>query len=549
MTSKLFYDPLFPSRRICAELLARVVLKLFPATQLMGGGVTRLGFYYDFIFEQPLPGGAAELIEVALKTFIKEDHPIRYLSMMRENGETFFLHLGQPGLANKAVSDPVNIIHLIEVDQFFGLSPELTLETTGLVGAVKLLDFEIGQNKTEVRIVGTVFPSPQDLKQFTKKYDHYLKKKDHRQLGPELNLFSFSSIEGETECFWHPKGELVRTLLRNWVATHRWYACAQPVRTPSAICFLSKFDQTLTLIQRLFERKKGLPIFISEEYQYADLKADSLTQGEHWGLISLNGYRAEESTIYCSAKELRVHLISSLLFIEQIITLFEFEAQWSLIRSRQKQTKGRFEQSSIEQLAAVVRENSRFSLNPALLEEDQLLGPTLELSVKDSLGREWPLSRITHVLHGKCVAETIRVCKEEANLLSFTLWGSTDRLIALLLERYEGEFPLWLAPEQIRILTVGKAGLGFAGEVYAACSSLALRVKLDERDVKLSEKVHEARREKVPFLVIIGEQEARKRVLAVESISRLERSQVLSLEAFLAIVVSKNRSPDLNLTI
>ncbi|SPJ31692.1 His/Gly/Thr/Pro-type tRNA ligase C-terminal domain-containing protein [Candidatus Protochlamydia amoebophila] len=557
-------------RRSVAELLASVVSQLFPGVYLMGGGETSYGFYYDFIFQQKVDNNLVSLIEVHLKTLIKENHPIQALSMMRENAQALFDHHDQPFLAELAGEKEENIVEILQFKQFYGLCSFPLISSTEEIGVVKLLELDFRQEEREgetlvvTRLLGTSFPDNQKLKQFLKLYDSYRKKKDHRQLGSDLNLFSFPEKLTALECVWHPKGNLLLMLLKEWVTKEfskigKW----EPVNTPYVVnshFFKFNVDYLPTvemgteeyvfspspLIQHhyLFKRKKkdssDLPIHFFEWAKKYVLSTHPLKEG----LFNAVGWSGDFSTIFSSDEQLNQEFISSLQFIEQIIRIFGFEARWCLVTSRQKSFKFRQEKAAIDRIEKILSLCTlSYPLQDEHFESDCLEGPRLELRVADEIGREWVISALTLIsIHYLKKDKTEK--QENEITIPFVIvrqiWESLDRLIALLIERFEGSFPLWLAPEQVRILAVGEGSLSYARQIETRCRSQGLRVGVDfKKSTKLGEKIHLAEKEKVPYLLIIGEQEIKRNAITFRSVEKPGKSESIRLEEFLEQIRQK----------
>lgn len=527
-------------RRIAAELLACTVLQLFPTACLAGGGLTSYGFYYDFIFEQRVDETLLPLIETKLKAFVKEGHPLQMLTMMRQNAQDLLLHHHQPLLAELAGHDEQNMINLIQINKFYGVCPASTIASSDEIASLKILDIQSNQDDQSTRITGTCFSDNQILKKFLKLRENYLKKKNHQILGPELNLFTIPSDLSPLECVWHPKGETVKFLLQQWLEEELQNRFPfQKVQTPFIVnedkMGLSAFEPFLYNDQSLTLSSTRLPqhlYLIKQDYLLTEekrlLEWALLYKNEasflDEGLAALPCQLEDFTTIQCASGQLSQEFISSLHFIEQIITIFGFEAQWYLIASRQKSVNGRQEKETLKWMKKALENLTlHFPLQEELLEEENLEGPRLELRLADEMGREWGGPSLT-------------ISSQEANILIRRVFGPLARLIALLVERWEGVFPLWLAPEQIRILAIGELGHAYAKEVEASCRQSGLRTALDLRQVKLGEKIHSAEKERVPYLLIIGDQEIKKQSVTVRSIRRQGKSESMKLEELLDVV-------------
>ncbi len=565
-----FHD-LSVMRYLAAELLACTMCRLFPNVWLVGGGTNSFGFFYDFVLEQSLTESMIELIEVHLRTLIKEGNEIRSLSMMRQNAEAFFIHHHQPLLAERARKEEQNILSLIQLDAFYDFCPEMTCTSTQEAGSVKLLNYltftRILQEKEVkvTRLIGTTQKSIKDLKNFLKSYDLLLRKKDHRLLGPQLNLFSFSNSTGDLGVFWHPKGLCLRQILQQWVK-HQLPENEEFVSTPLVVRqnFLKKkskalnplifnkeayqltpslLRQHLVLWKSFSKNWEDLPWRITE---YASIYQD-YPESQWWGLFCKCQDFIDQTTIYCITKQVISELISSLHFIEQIIKIFGFEAQWYLVASRQKNPKARQEQVAIEWLRQVInREALIFPVESQLQEEEECDGPRLELRIQDIIGRAWPGPALCIIRHEQ-EARNLSVQQADEHspviVLKRQLWGSLDRLIGLLVERYEGRFPLWLAPEQVRVLAIGESNERYAQQVSQRLQQKGLRVGLDIRQLKLSHRIHEAEKEHIPYLVLLGDQERLKQGISLLMGERLNQNKFVELETFLDTLYQESLCP------
>lgn len=566
----LLQSDLAQRRRFAAELLACTVLNQFPNVLLAGGGVNQLGFYYDFVFQQKLSSDFLAFIEMHLKTLVKEDVSIRFGSMMRENAESFFLHHHQPLLAKITCNQKLNVVDLLQLNKFSGLCPHLAVEKTGQAGYLKLLDMQNREvvfdqeSYTVTRIVGSAFPQVADLKHFSKQYDFYLKKKDHRLLGKEMKLFYQDSQVSSIEWMWLPGGLWLRNFLQNWADSQAQAFNYLPVATPGMIKKNNKKNSPFALDLKKEGQQETYKLDSSKIQQHlALLKTFSFDstplrlieygtiyepqpEAELFGLLCENTTWTDQRTIVCSKELLSKELISSLLFIEQIIKIFGFEAHWCIITSIQKSSKSKAEKEAIESLEQAIQGAPLFySFTSERIEEENIIGPRLELRIKDELQREWSCSSLTIVLHERKALDFLKNQDQNGDsskyltVISKSLWGSLDRFVALLIEHYEGELPLWLAPEQVRVLSISKKGQHFIEQIVEKCQQLGIRVKSDLRDVKLSQKIHDVRRERVPYTIIIGDQEVRKMQLTVQYRKWPEKSHVLELDKFVEWILKE----------
>ncbi len=548
-------------RHLASKLLAFTVRDLFPTAQLVGGDLIDIGFFYDFIFEQPLYDQALTLIEIRMKTLLKGEITMRMLDMMRENAHAFFMHHKQPLLAERSLSEEHNIISLIQLNDFYDLCPALSDVTITDIKAIKVLGvtqakrfFPQQENGMPVtRITGTAFTDPSMLKKFLKAWNQF-KRRDHRLLGPELDLFSFEEEAGNLDCFWHPKGEILRQLLLQIWKQECYQQHAQFITTPllvkesfvkqqhllpslsleeeTYVLSRSRLSHDIQLFKRCSSIETKLPFRFAEcarEYQYVE-------DFRSWGLLRSYSSFVDRLTIFCTEDQVINELISSLQFIEQIVRIFGFEGHWYLVSSGKKGSKQGWENQVISWLMQAVQNCQMTYKSEVQGSFYSRRGPSLERRLVDCLGREWKgpsIEMISSHPNGLSISRQ----KDEGGkkipvILMRSLFGSLDRFIALLIERFEGVFPLWLAPEQIRVLVIGSQNEAYAEAIYKSCQQQGIRTQLDIRQEKLAERIHTAEKQKIPYLIIVGDKEKSKKLVTIRAFQQKGVSNTLSLESF-----------------
>lgn len=507
-------------RQTAAQVLAAAVFELFPNVLLLGGGITDYGFYYDFIFEQAIDYQMLELLNVRMKAIIKENRTINSLSMMRENAFSLFNHHHQPFLAELALDQEYNVISLLQIGSFYGIAPEPHVSELDEIKGVKLLEIEKLISEEEVspldkptfRIIGTAFDDPQSLKQFVKAYEK-LKKFDHRLLGPQLGLYDFS--KKQNDYFWLPNGEFLRSfLIKIWKQ-----GCESEnipfVSTPplSVKTILQKANLHLEL-NKMDENHPELPKGFGELYH----TINPIDNSHIWGLFNKEAYLSDLVTLFCWEDQVDQKLIYSLQLFEQIITIFGFETHWYLSSSKNKKGRGAdWLRRVLKQLNIVYTE----------IDSDENC-PRLEGRFIDVLGREWAGPSISIIRHGEY--------KKAPVVITRTLFGSIDRMIGLLVEHYKGEYPFWLAPEQVRILVLGEQNRVYAQKIYSQIKLGGYRVGLDITNEKLGSKIHLAEKECIPYLVLIGDNERNKERISIRSEREHNRTTLVELEKFLETI-------------
>ncbi len=559
-------------QRLLAELLAYAVCQIFPDVLFLGGETCRLGFFYRFVFSQKLPSDALSIIETELKKNLKEDCAIRFATMMRENAQAYFLHHRQPFLAELAATKEHNLVEIVQIGKFASLCPELKELTSSLKISPLVKLFELQKEEIEVEgqfyqttiIKGNSFANKQELKQFCKQYDRYKKKGNHLFLGSELQLFEKVPVLSQLETCWLPKGEQIRHTLKKWVAPYWERSEVKQVTTPNFTLFNKKNSKTTALfhaegatyqpISSRLAAHSELIFLLQQNIGKQTLKVmeygplfHSVKNKDLEGILWRQVRYADQATLYCTKEEAIREIISFLHFIEQIIKIFRFKAHWSFITSLEKkgerQSENSAERIAVKLLREAVNKTESFIFQEEKREKCTELkeGPRLELTITDRLNRSWPCSTFTVVAQKLRVIDFLnspsenREETEKRFFLKASIWGCLDRFIALLLEHDEGELPFWLAPEQVRILEIGEKAEQFAQFAYSFCQEKKLKVSRDCRSVALKEKLRDAHRSLIPVIVIIGEKEASKQMLTVQTRQQPNKSQFLTLDQFLML--------------
>lgn len=509
-----------------------------------------MGFYYDFVFEQPLTEGLVEVIEVHLQQFIRDRHAVKFISMMRENAKALFQHHHQYVLAEKAGKESSNILELVQMGDFFGFCPSLPVTSSEEVGVVKILEVEVfkqfieGEELFVTRLLGTSQPTSYDLKILLKNYRSLIKKKDHRRLGVESSLFSFLNKFNHLGVAWHPKGLLLQKLLQQW-GERVWGADHQLISTPSFSLLDPRSAESPPLSSFAFEDKE-YALRWSMKQQHIDYLNQNeegrmprrvleyatvfqrYSSSQRWGLFCACSYLSDQITISCTKEQILPELSLLLQAIDRIMGSFGFDAQWALICSPQKGRQAAQEREGIDLLRKVLMNATRFSLSPEVEEEKGVDGPRLELRIRDLLGRQWSASQLgisQSIANGKPTSGSI--------ILSCRLWGSLDRFIALLIEKYEGALPFWLSPEQVRIISIGEANRLYAEEIYQLLASKGFRASYHRDDAKLSSQILKAERENIPYLLMVGEKEQKKQKVTIRPLNNKGQTETVDLTLFI----------------
>jgi threonyl-tRNA synthetase len=467
-------------RRTAAQILAAATLEQFPSTSLVGGSGSHLGFHYDFIFPFPFHKDFLPLLEEKMRGIVKKNCKMDLKEMVPKNAAAFFEHRNQYHLADKAFDCQDSLVSIFQMQDFYDLVNPSFLQHSGEVSSFKLLDYKMLADDT-VRIYGTAFFDKELLKEYLKKLKSY-PEINHIILGKEMDFFS-SYEDGLWK--WHPKGAQVRAFLLDWWKKEH---VNQNFKFP--------FTPAVTTKEELLKAHCEFAPRVAEVvYLRRFCPEDELA-----GMFSARGETQDIAHIFCGHGDLVHECISSLQFITKISKILTFE--WQIVLCAGKGRRNASWKKAREALESALK-HCQFECEC----DDEAfvgLGPRLELRIQDGLGRFWsgPYVEI------ECVGMT----------LIRSMFGSIERIVALLIEQGRGMLPIWLAPEQIRVFAISRNAEQFVAECVDYLTHLQLRVGVDSSsEQKLGARLHRALIEKVPYCIFIGDREKNLKMVTVRA--------------------------------
>lgn len=525
-------------RLISGEVLAAAVLDIFPGVQLVGCRVTSIGFSYDFIFPSVLPEESLILIEERMRGIMKQKVPLQTMDMMRKNAMEFFRHHKQFSLVDLLAEDTSSLVQIWKMGDFYDVGSPPENKSSGDSGFFKLLKIE--PVKAIVRISGTAFSDKQALKDFLKKQE-LAKKRDHLLLGKEMGLFSFPTESEQDRWGFLPKGAwLFDALVEWWKNAHVSQKC-KLVRSPRstttnledrggdfhAESFLSLEPSAKELPLRFYELKE---------------KFEDCNETELCGLFKTRFFTGDRVSIFCSLAQVEGELNYSLQFIDKTVKMFGLEYQYILasdapVFGLTKKSWGTAKNWLLKALQSNGLEFTEASVASKF-------GPSIEVLVKDALGRTWVTAAlgidITHptkmVLRYRGADDMLH----EPVMVTRTLFGSLERFVGLLLEQYAGLLPLWLAPEQVTVVPISSKYMRYASEIVKGLEESGFRVGLDYSQGNLGAKVHAAEQQKVPYIVIVGDKEENDKTVTLRSCGQGKSHTGLKLESIIELLRNEN---------
>ena len=528
-------------RHSASHLLAHAVLELFPGTQVGIGPAVENAFYYDFLRAEPFSLEDLEAIEKKMAELARADLPIEKITISKPEAIRLFKELGQDlkvELVQEKAGDQVTCYRQGKFIDFC-LGPHLS--STGQIKYFKLLSVSGAywkgdeKGKQLQRIYGTAFFTKQEL-------DDYLllleeaKKRDHRRLGPELDLFSFNEDLGGGLVLWHPKGAVVRQVIENFWREEHVKGGYDYLYTPH----LAKLDvwrrsghtefydamfPPLVSEDIEYEIKPmncpfHIMVYNSKQRSYRDLPIRYAELGTVYryersgvlhGLLRVRGFTQDDAHIFCRGDQLEEEVIRAVRFAKHFFAAFGFEEYEIYLSTRPEKYVGKLE--DWDKAEAALKQALEDADLAYKIDEGAgvFYGPKIDIKVKDVLKRSW-----------QCTTVQLDFNLSERFDLNYTgddgkdhrpfmihraLLGSLERFFGLLIEHFNGNFPLWLAPVQVAILPIAERHHEYAGKLDTFLKDGKLRSQADLRREKINYKIREAENQKVPLILVVGDKE------------------------------------------
>ncbi len=542
-------------RHSTAHLLAAAVLELFPETKLGIGPPTEEGFFYDF--ERPTRFTKEDLpkIEQKMQELAAKDLPYERVLIPKAEGLKKFAAMGEHmkcELIEEKADDPMSCYvtgpHFID----FCRGPHIS--STGRIKAFKLLDIAGAywkgdeRNQQMQRIYGTSFFTSKELDEFLKRREE-ARKRDHRRLGPELDLFSIQEAAGPGLIFWHPKGALVRKIMEDWMREEYLRRGYDLVYTPH-VARLKLWETSghtnfyrqnmfpaseledaeyqlkpmncpfhILIYQDRLRSYRDLPIRLGElgtVYRYE-------RSGVMHGLMRVRGFTQDDAHIFCTPEQIKDEVVGCIDFALHVLRTFGFEKQqielstWdSGVSGKYDGTRDQWELAETALHKALAERELPYKVMP---DEAAFYGPKIDVKLEDAIGRLWQLSTVQFDFtlpkrFGlEYIAEDGRA--HQPLMVHRALYGAVERFFGVLLEHYAGAFPLWLAPVQALVLPISERHQAYARQVAERLKAAGLRARLDDRNEKVNLKIREAQLQKVPYMLVVGDREAQNGAVSV----------------------------------
>jgi len=574
-------------RHSSAHLLAAAVLELFPETKLGHGPPTDTGFFYDFYRPTPFTPEDLQKIEKKMQELVQQDIPYAREFLPRNEGLAKFKGEGDFMKCHfiEQFTKPDEKISIYKTGKFLDFCRGPHIPSTGKIKAFKLLNiagaYWLGDEKNPQlqRIYGTSFFSKKDLDDFINKQEE-ARKRDHRVIGQQLDLFSIQELAGPGLIFWHPKGGIIRKEMEDWMRDQYLKRGYSLVYTPHVArrqlwqtsghegYYASNMFDVMELDDAEYRLKpmncpfhiliykdslksyRDLPVRLGElgtVYRYE-------RSGVMHGLLRVRGFTQDDAHIFCTPEQIEKEIADCVEFARDVLKDFGFDrfetelSTWN--PADRKNFVGSEEQwnTATNSLEKVLKQlNIEYKTIPG---EAAFYGPKIDIKLVDAIGRLWQLSTVQFDFNLpqrfglEYVAED--GSRKQPVMVHRALYGSVERFFGVLIEHYAGAFPVWLSPVQAVMIPISERHAEYASKVAAQLKAIGVRVEVDARNEKMNAKIREHAMQKVPFLLVVGDKEAEAGKVNVRTRGK-EKTEDMAATEFVAKIkgLIEQKSPGL----
>jgi threonyl-tRNA synthetase len=555
-------------RHSTSHVMAQAVQELYPEVKVTIGPAIEDGFYYDFDTSRPFTPEDLVKIESRMREIVKSKLPFRRMVMTKEEAVRLF---GEKEESYKVEIikdlDGAGDVSLYSQGDFVDLCRGPHIPNTGFIRAFKLLKvagaYWRGDERNPMlqRIYGTAFASKEDLKEHLRLIEE-AKKRDHRKIGRELDLFSIHDDAGPGMVVWHPKGAMLRYLIEEFERQEHFKRGYEMVKGPELLklemweksghfdnyrdnMYFTNVDgidygiKPMNCLSHMLIYKSKIRSYRDLPLRYFELGTVHRHEksGVLHGLLRVRQFTQDDAHILCTPEQLNEEILGIIGFVREVMAVFGFEYKLELSTRPQKSigTDEDWDRATNALSMALQALQLEFEINEG---DGAFYGPKIDIHIKDALSRSWQCATI------QCdftLPERFDLTYVDADgkrkrpvMIHRVVLGAIERFLGVLIEHYAGAFPVWLSPVQAVIMTITDRLHGYAGELSKELRHAGLRVEEDFRNEKIGFKIREARNQKVPYMIIIGDKESESRTLALRKRGE-DKTSVLSVEEFLAL--------------
>ena len=554
-------------RHSTAHLLAHAVKELFPDAQVTIGPVIENGFYYDFAYRRPFTPEDLAAIEKRMGELAKRDFAVTRKVLSRDDAVAFFKGQGEIYKAEIIASIPSNeAISLYEQGNFIDLCRGPHVPSTGKLKVFKLMRvagaYWRGDSKNEMlqRIYGTAWGTKEDQDAYLKMLEE-ADKRDHRRLGTQLDLFHMQE-EAPGLAFWHPKGWTLWQQVEQYMRRVYRDNGYQEVRGPQILdvslwkrtghwdnfrenMFFTESEKRQYAVRpmncpgHILIYNKGIRSYRDLPLRYGEFGSCHRNEpsGALHGLLRVRGFTQDDGHIFCTEDQILGECVAYTALLQKVYAHFGFRNIVYKVATRPLKRIGSdaiWDRAEAALMEALRRSGVEFALSPG---EGAFYGPKIEYSLKDAIGRLWQCGtmQVDFSMPGLLGAEYVGEdnTRHVPVMLHRAIVGSMERFLGILIEHFGGAFPLWLAPEQVVVLSISERQADYAGQVAAALRRGGFRAAADLRNEKISYKIREHSLQKLPYQLVVGDKEKQANTVAVRTRGG-EDLGAMALEDFIA---------------
>ncbi len=552
-------------RHSTAHVMAAAICRLYDDVLLDIGPATDSGFYYDVDLPKRLTPEDFSAIEAEMAKIVAEKFPFEPVEVSREKAVEMLTELGQTYKLQRLDDIPEGeTITFYRCGEFIDLCRGPHVESSGEIRGFKLTSvagsYFRGKETNPMlqRIYGIAAESPKKIKILLKQIEE-AQKRDHRKIGKELDLFSIQEDVGPGLVHWHPRGARIRSIIEDFWRKEHYRSGYELLYSPhigraelwQTSGHLEFYEENMYAPMDVdghdyYVKPMNCPfhvqVYKSQKRSYRDLPLRWAELGTVYryeksgvlhGLLRVRGFTQDDAHIFCTPEKIQDEIKTTVTFALNMLKAFGFDDVTAYLSTRPEKAVGeqtRWEQATASLKGALKAENIDYEVDVG---GGAFYGPKIDLKIKDAIGREWQMGTIQFDFN---LPERFDMnytgedgCDHRPYMVHRALLGSIERFFGVLVEHYGGKFPMWLAPEQIKILPITDDQLEYADKVADALRQQDFRVAVDRRSERVGAKIRVARNERVPYMMILGGNEQESETVALRG--RDGEQEVMALEA------------------
>jgi threonyl-tRNA synthetase len=572
--------PLSTLRHSTSHVMAQAVKRLFPDVRVAIGPAIADGFYYDFARSEPFTPDDLEKIEAVMRDIAKANLPFERREMSRAEAIAFFRERGEPYKVEILEGIEADRVSLYSQGDFIDLCRGPHVERTGQIKVFKLLSssgaYWRGDEKNAMlqRIYGTAWLTQEELDQYVWRLEE-ARKRDHRKLGRELDLFDFYDVAPGAP-FWLPNGMILVRELEKFAREHLDARGYQEISTPMLVnkklweqsghwehyqdnMFKLEVEGEIFSLKPMncpeasYVYRRSLRSYRDLPLRFSEMGRDHRNErsGTLTGLVRVRQFTQDDAHIFCRPDQLQDEITALLDLVREWYKTFDLQPSYKLSTRPEKRLGTQAQWDNAETaLSESLRGNGlAFEVDPG---GGNFYGPKIDIDVRDALGRGWQVATIQAdltMLPDRFALEYIDTDGQPKRPVAIhrAIFGSYERFIGILIEHYGGAFPAWLAPVQARVLPVSEKFMEYAKTVHGRLRAARLRAELDDRNEKLGYKIRDAQVRKIPYMLVVGGREAEQGTVSLRARTGEDRGAV-PLDRVVADLTAEvaARTPDLS---